>query len=97
MRAAPLALRDRDCERLEAWLRSLTIQGGLAQRAQIVLWPCHVPSRLTSKITTYGWRTRLDRALISALGRCACRFVISTSAPCTPIPVADAPRGGAAI
>ena len=37
MRAAPLALRDGDRERLESWLRSSTIQAGLAQRARIVL------------------------------------------------------------
>ena len=37
MRAAPLSLREGDRERLEGWVRSSTIQAGLAQRARIVL------------------------------------------------------------
>jgi transposase len=74
MRAAPLALRDGDRERLEAWLRSSTIQAGLAQRARIVLLAADgltnvdIAARVgVSRPTVTSWRGRYARSGIGGL------------------------------
>ena len=74
MRAAPLALRDGDRERLECWLRSSTIQAGLAQRARIVLLAADgltnvdIAGRVgVSLPTVTSWRTRYARSGIGGL------------------------------
>src|SRR3954447_25774710 len=74
MRAAPLALRDGDRERLESWLRSSTIQAGLAQRARIVLLAADgltnvdIAGRVgVSLPTVTSWRTRYARSGIGGL------------------------------
>jgi transposase len=74
MRAAPLALRDGDRERLEGWLRSSTIQAGLAQRARIVLLAAdgltnvEIATRVgVSRPTVTGWRARYGRSGIGGL------------------------------
>ncbi len=74
MRAAPLALRVGDRERLEGWLRSSTIQAGLAQRARIVLLAAdglpnvEIAARVgVSRPTVTGWRARYDRSGIAGL------------------------------
>src|SRR3954468_16442803 len=74
MRAAPLALRDGDRERLEGWLRSSTIQAGLAQRARIVLLAADGPTNVDSAgrvgvslPTVTSWRTRYARSGIGGL------------------------------
>ena len=74
MRAAPLALRDGDRERLEGWLRSSTIQAGLAQRARIVLFAADgltnvdISQRVgVSRPTVTGWRARYERSGIGGL------------------------------
>jgi transposase len=74
MRAAPLALRDGDRERLESWLRSSTIQAGLAQRARIVLLAADgltnvdIAGRVgVSRPTVTSWRARYARSGIGGL------------------------------
>jgi transposase len=74
MRAAPLALRDGDRERLESWLRSSTIQAGLAQRARIVLLAADgltnvdISQRVgVSRPTVTSWRARYERSGIGGL------------------------------
>ena len=74
MRAAPLALRDGDRERLESWLRSSTIQAGLAQRARIVLLAAdgltnvEIAARVgVSRPTVTSWRARYARSGIGGL------------------------------
>src|SRR4051794_41308822 len=74
MRAAPLALRVGDRERLEAWLRSSIIQAGLAQRARIVLLAADgltnvdIAARVgVSLPTVTSWRTRYARSGIGGL------------------------------
>jgi transposase len=74
MRAAPLALRDGDRERLEGWLRSSTIQAGLAQRARIVLLAADGLTNVeiatqvgVSRPTVTGWRARYGRSGIGGL------------------------------
>jgi hypothetical protein len=65
MRAAPLALRVGDRERLEGWLRPSTIQAGLAQRARIALLAADgltnvdISARVgVSRPTVTSWRAR---------------------------------------
>src|ERR671921_137502 len=74
MRAAPLALRVGDRERLESWVRSSTIQAGLAQRARIVLLAADgltnvdIAARVgVSRPTVTGWRARYARSGIRGL------------------------------
>jgi transposase/transposase-like protein len=74
MRAVPLALRDGDRERLESWLRSSTIQAGLAQRTRIVLLAADgltnvaIAARVgVSRPTVTGWRARYQRSGIGGL------------------------------
>jgi transposase len=74
MRAAPLVLRDGDRERLEGWLRSSTIQAGLAQRARIVLLAADGLTNVeiatqvgVSRPTVTGWRARYGRSGIGGL------------------------------
>ena len=74
MRAAPLALRDGDRERLESWVRSSTIQAGLAQRARIVLLAADgltnvdIAARVgVSRPTVTSWRVRYARSGIGGL------------------------------
>jgi transposase len=74
MRAAPLALRDGDRERLEGWVRSSTIQAGLAQRARIVLLAAdgltnvEIATRVgVSRPTVTGWRARYERSGMGGL------------------------------
>src|SRR3954451_12901872 len=74
MRAAPLALRVGDRERLEGWLRFSTIQAGLAQRARIVLLAADgltnvdIAGRVgVSLPTVTSWRTRYARSGIGGL------------------------------
>ena len=74
MRAAPLALRDGDRERLEGWVRSSTIQAGLAQRARIVLLAADgltnvaIAERVgVSRPTVTSWRARYARSGMSGL------------------------------
>ena len=67
MRAAPLALRDGDRERLEGWLRSSTIQAGLAQRARIVLLAADGPTNMeiasTQAVVPLRYRRRVHPRL----------------------------------
>ncbi|HEV7709257.1 MAG TPA: IS630 family transposase [Asanoa sp.] len=71
MRAAALGLRDGDRERLEGWVRSSTIEAGLAQRARIVLLAAdgvsntEIAGRVgVSRPTVTGWRARYrDRGM----------------------------------
>jgi transposase len=74
MRAAPLALRDGDRERLEGWVRSSTIQAGLAQRARIVLLAADgltnvaIAERVgVSRPTVTSWRARYARSGMGGL------------------------------
>ncbi len=69
MRAAALGLRDGDRERLESWLRSSTVQAGLAQRARIVLLAAdgltnvEIATRVgVSRPTVASWRARYERS-----------------------------------
>jgi transposase len=71
VRAAALGLRDGDRERLEGWVRSSTIEAGLAQRARIVLLAAdgvsntEIAGRVgVSRPTVTGWRARYrDRGM----------------------------------
>src|SRR5918998_333623 len=74
MRAAPLALREGDRERLEGWLRSSTIQAGVAERARVGVPPAggaphvEIAARVgVSRPTVTGWRARYDRSGIAGL------------------------------
>src|SRR4051794_15253545 len=74
MRAAPLASRDGDRGRLEVWLRSSTIQAGLAQRARTVLLAAdglpnvEIATRVgVSRPTVTSWRARYARSGIGGL------------------------------
>ena len=74
MRAAALGLRDGDRQQLESWLRSSTIQAGLAQRARIVLLAAdglpnvEIAERVgVSRPTVTSWRTRYARSGIAGL------------------------------
>jgi transposase len=74
MRAAVLGLRDGDRQRLESWLRSPTIQAGLAQRARIVLLAADGLSNVeiaqrvgVSRPTVTSWRARYVRSGIAGL------------------------------
>src|SRR5918997_1209527 len=74
MRAAPLALRVGDRERLGGWVGSSTNQAGLAQRARIVLLAAdglpnvEIAARVgVSRPTVTGWRARYDRSGIAGL------------------------------
>ena len=74
MRVAPLGLRSGDRERLEGWLRSSTIQAGLAQRARIVLLAAgglsnvEIAARVgVSRPTVTSWRARYERSGIGGL------------------------------
>jgi DNA-binding NarL/FixJ family response regulator len=69
MRAAPLALRIGNRERLEGWVRSSTIRAGLAQRARIVLLAAEGLSNLeiaarggVSRPTVTSWRACYARS-----------------------------------
>jgi transposase len=74
MRAAPLGLRDGDRQRLEGWVRSSTIQSGLARRARIVLLAADGLSNVeiaervgVSLPTVTSWRSRYREGGIAGL------------------------------
>jgi len=72
--APALALRDGDRERLAGWVRSSTVNAGLARRARIVLLAAEGVSNTeiaervgVSRPTVTSWRSRYDRRGVAGL------------------------------